>query len=88
MSHTPGPWTWAEKYRGLYGSGQYNEVLSWYSYEGMHLIQGDTEANAKLIAAAPDLLAALQRIVDADDSHELSQMDIEAGRVAITKATS
>ncbi len=63
--HTPGPWIWADQKRGLYGAGPHNAVLEWYQYEGMHLsgITEDTqEANACLIAAAPELLNALKAI--------------------------
>lgn len=60
MSATPGPWIWAAEYHGLYGAGPNNAVLAYYPCEGMHLISGDTAANARLIAAAPDLLAALR----------------------------
>jgi len=62
MTHTPGPWIWADLDRGLYGAGPKNAVLEYYDYEGMHL-SGKTEetqkANALLIAAAPDLLETL-----------------------------
>jgi hypothetical protein len=61
MSHTPGPWFWDEDYHGLFGAGPDNAVLTWYAYEGMHLSYGDRrEANARLIAAAPDMLEALK----------------------------
>jgi len=58
--HTPGPWVWAERHHGLYGAGPNNAVLDWFPYEGMHLI-ANAEANARLIAAAPDLLKACQQ---------------------------
>jgi hypothetical protein len=60
--YTPGPWAWAEGYQGLYGSGPNNTVLEYYSYEGLWLDDsaGNQEANARLIAAAPDLLEALK----------------------------
>lgn len=60
--HTPGPWSWGDNHKGLYGSGQNNEVISYFPYEGMALICGNTEANARLIAAAPDMLTALEAI--------------------------
>jgi len=65
MTHTPGPWIWADLDRGLYGAGPDNAVLQYYAYEGMHL-SGKTEeeqkANRDLIAAAPDMLEALKAI--------------------------
>lgn len=45
------------------------------------------EGNARLIAAAPCLLAALAAIIEADDCGALTQDDIERGRAAIAKAT-
>ena len=58
--HTPAPWEWAENYNGLTGPDQ-EEVLTYQTYEGMWLSFGvSQEANARLIAAAPDLLEALQ----------------------------
>jgi hypothetical protein len=62
MSHTPGPWTWVEGYNGLYGSGEDNDVLTFADYEGMYLSYSNkyTHGNARLIAAAPDLLEALK----------------------------
>ena len=63
MTHTPGPWTWGDNFRGLYGSGQDNEILCHEPYEGMWLnFSKSMEANARLIAAAPDLLAALELV--------------------------
>jgi hypothetical protein len=62
--HTPGPWVWAERHHGLFGSGKDNRVLDFASYEGMWLAVSDhQEANASLIAAAPDLLAGLRAVV-------------------------
>lgn len=73
--HTPGPWTWGESYNGLYGSGKDNEVLRFAPYEGMYLDWGSKsrDANARLIAAAPELLEALKLarsiIGHPDDAH-------------------
>jgi hypothetical protein len=64
--HTPGPWEWGDGHRGLYGQGEgrQREVLTFESYEGMWLSYTDNqEANARLIAAAPDLLEALECMI-------------------------
>jgi len=61
MTHTPGPWT------------QHGRGISKDSYECQYAIAScdspvpaeEAEANAKLICAAPDLLAALQAAFDA-----------------------
>lgn len=58
-AHTPGPWVWAKNHRGLYALD--SDVLAYADYEGMWVPFGSTgEANARLIAAAPDLLEALK----------------------------
>jgi len=92
--YTPGPWTWAEDYRGLYGLEPNNPVLEYYAYEGLWF-DGSTpnqEANARLIAAAPDLLEALRDMVavaTADNWDRMStgrQIVLESARAAIAKA--
>lgn len=97
--HTPGPWRWrttAEGKRFLRGSSEVPIAV---------LITRDSrpkEANARLIAAAPDMLAALKTIaspasiVDADDddiacgdttvSIVLTIEEFNAIRAAIAKA--
>ena len=62
---TPGPWKWAEWYNGLYSGKQ--AVLDYQPYQGMYLIYPNQEANAHLIAAAPDLYETLERILMAHD---------------------
>jgi hypothetical protein len=64
--HTPGPWefdgdyVWAESIKGYVADPQTEDILS-----GEHVAHSKAaaqwRANAKLIAAAPDLLAALRR---------------------------
>lgn len=44
-------------------------------------------ANARLIAAAPDLLKALEELLEVTDFHELYGSRTEAARAAIAKAT-
>jgi hypothetical protein len=87
--HTPGPWTWGENYNGLYGSGKDNEVLTFASYEGMYLSYSNkyTHGNARLIAAAPDLLEALKEMLEMWEDKPLYGADI-AGKAyaAIAKA--
>lgn len=81
VKHTPGPW----KARG-------NSV--WHNAEGdeIGIVAGvstskpaaENAANARLIAAAPDLLAALRLIANARTNMEEKQ---RIARVAIAKAT-
>jgi hypothetical protein len=69
-SHTPGPWDDASKYP---------EIASVRIFAGSHYIatvgnsddsREQTEANARLIAAAPELYAALLRARDALKANE------------------
>ena len=82
--HTPGPWT-HEGHGDITGTenGRKYDVACVY----LRLPAGRQEANAKLMAAAPDLLNALIEIVSADDAHELTQKHIESARATIAKAT-
>lgn len=76
-AHTPGPWK--------VGSEQLRGGLYWYvaipgAEETIDLHESENgEANARLIAAAPDLFAA---ILKSDDAHWTPAM-----RAAIKKAT-
>ena len=60
MSFTPGPWQTDRNHRGVlmgvYGPGRRHDLDFVCTINHEH--QGDHEANARLIAAAPDLLAA------------------------------
>ena len=60
MSHTPGPWNLEHGHRGfVITDGVYDvAVVRDFGNE-------DNKANAILISAAPDLLAALKAIVEA-----------------------
>jgi hypothetical protein len=66
--HTPGPWhSAAERIRtraGYFHSETTEVGYAFRSKEKMHL--GEAEANLALLTAAPALLAALTKIVEAD----------------------
>ncbi|MGX5087105.1 hypothetical protein [Enterobacter sp. UPMP2052] len=76
MKHTPGPWYWDSEGLGskdvlVFGKGYPFEMTS--------------KANKQLIAAAPDLLEALQDALHAYDKHgEHPEWDF--ARAAISKA--
>lgn len=80
MAHTPGPW-WVDA-----DPGEGVEVHDGFGRTASVWGEEDTAtANARLIAAAPDLLAALRRLVDYCDNH--SDYDsIGAACAAIAKA--
>jgi hypothetical protein len=71
MSHTPGPWVVSDDVEGLYVSSRqsYKYVcdieVSNPAYAGAESVisKAEAQANARLIAAAPDLLEALQNLV-------------------------
>lgn len=95
--HTPGPWrveiddspdaAWAWQWPTI--------VSDEYEVVGTEGLYGDLEtdmANARLIAAAPELLVALQlmvdRFLDTEGSYGVWENEaIEAARAAIAKAT-
>jgi len=68
MTHTPGPWDFTGpspgKMKGYDDGGDYAIIARGIIAEAFHRIDDDTyadaEANARLIAAAPDLLEALE----------------------------
>ena len=90
MKHTPGPWTQGHSASGIEcvwldghvepDSGM-GSVGTW--------IDCNTEANARLIAAAPELLEALAEVVRAADGEGWKQLDpnLAKARAAIAKAT-
>lgn len=84
--HTPGPWRYKphridSNYMLIYCSSESSEGDNLRGYCG--------EANARLIAAAPDLLDALQGILrgvfDGPDESDAAMLVTKA-RAAITKA--
>lgn len=80
--HTSGPWSYhTEDLRG----GRYYCVVIPGADETIDIHQTDNgEANAKLIAASPDLLAALKAVVAIADRRT---DEFNAARAAIAKAT-
>lgn len=94
--HTPGPWL-AERD----GSDNWNVVspaFTGFDYfvvgtEGLYRGDGSDEANARLIAAAPELLAALESLRDGVlnirgvDVDAYCPDEFAAARAAISKAT-
>ena len=77
-THTPGPWTISPTGLAVYAGPAVIEFTGCDSYEQRH-------ANARLIAAAPDLLEALRLIVE-EPSYELLDTHKACALEAITKA--
>ena len=100
VKHTPGPWAVEygltndpEKYTPgidakhgfsilMFGIKSQNEECG---IRGRTI--GEQEANARLIAAAPELLGALQAMLNITDFHELYGNTTDRARAAIAKAT-
>jgi len=85
--HTPGPW----ERQGIAIGSETGSAFDAICY--LDILSRDREqreANARLIAAAPDLLAALEGMLARYASHESGQNDQNepaAARAAIAKAT-
>jgi len=86
--HTPGPWTW-EPPNGIPADGYDARVLG---AENGYTVGWVRPHNARLIAAAPELLAALEDLLDLGRAGFIRGEDIavtravDAARAAITKA--
>ena len=88
MNHTPEPWTTKKIDTGVYdicrvgNDGLRTRVCRLHASQIEPEHGGDVEANAHLIASAPDLLAALERLAHpmADDD------DLDYAREVIAKA--
>lgn len=69
-THTPGPWKVAGQYTITTGQNFANDVIAITQSVNDNALDDDQAqkderaANARLIAAAPDLLAALKKLVD------------------------
>lgn len=61
-NHTPGPWKIVDAWNDYMVEGQNGEEIIWQ--DGPHETPTINEANARLIAAAPDLLKALEGLLD------------------------
>jgi len=62
--HTPGPWAFCNETL-CQAHGNYKHLGKYTEAPGL---KGEAEANKSLIAATPDLLAALERILYAHDN--------------------
>jgi len=86
--HTPGPWAVTEGYlwRGIRAPSR---VIADMRIVG-GVVENEVQANARLIAAAPDMLAALQDIMAEssrdDDDHDMIATIQGICRAIITKA--
>jgi hypothetical protein len=90
MTHTKGPWTTpgedgGERVIAFLDSQGKQRTLA-HVYDGEE--HGSMESNARLIAAAPELLISLKEMVHFDDLPESEQQPaVERARAAIARAT-
>ena len=68
MQHTPGPWRVFDKPGTLAVMGpaktdQHNEVVHWSGFDSSHY-PDQAKANARLIAAAPEMQRLLSKLVE------------------------
>jgi hypothetical protein len=82
--HTPGPWKWD-------GGGYVDAPAGCIAGINATSSPSVSEANARLIAAAPELLAACRVLLEGIDDHwattEAGINAIDYARIAISKAT-
>ncbi len=84
--HTPGPWTWLNE---PYDDGK--PYITIEAGDGLHggndcgfWFQGImSEANARLIASAPELLAALEAMIEPWSEHDAARLSGLAGYGAL-----
>ncbi len=92
--HTPGPWGVSQRPdQGIYdlhaaGHPRAFAVVQSVCDANCSMGSIETHANAILIAAAPDLLKALQGLLSADFLQHISDERIDKALAAISKATS
>ena len=93
MSYTPGPWFVCEDTRGCKSVRSTSGFLSFtpsvghYGDPTRYLNEKEEmEANAYLIAAAPDLCEALRELLEHIDAHCVTEGDCNQARAALAKA--
>jgi hypothetical protein len=94
-AHTPGPWVYFYKHK--YDEHHVSVPAPGRSFKLALFDNGcqseNAEADARLIAAAPDLMDALKALLSLDDDHQRGSGDedvcqeVRMARAAIAKAT-
>ena len=83
---TPGPWTATSEDNGEWGIDSENWGIAVVAAcAGMEDPNGRSDANAHLIAAAPDLYAALDALIDGRN-WSMSSEKFDAAKAALAKA--
>lgn len=81
-AHTPGPWTLGSRVVSADTHDTFNVAVALLSSarEAPELSRDERAANGRLIAAAPDLLAACERVIDALKDHVLIAASLDGAR--------
>jgi hypothetical protein len=87
MTHTPGPWVIAPHPSINAGDDWRTVVTLERGIFGPRYVGEALLSDALLIAAAPELLAALRNIVMNDDGSPIAHIMASIARTAIAKAT-
>ena len=95
LKPTQGPWSQSHRLnkRGSYSTEVYDSngeeiaTLAWYPVKTEFGIGTNREANARLIAAAPELLEALQAVLEKYEYGNSMGTSLDDARAAIAKAT-
>ena len=82
--HTPGPWQVVDSWNDYMVESQNGEEIIWQ--DGPHNTPTINKANARLIAAAPDLLDALVMVLDDPNALDGRPRTYEIVCAAIAKA--
>lgn len=88
MSHTPGPWhvAYEDENRQSVVKGEHIEIAA-CRHRSAEEIEKEMHHNARLIAAAPELLEALKILVAGIDAKRLNLAEVEKARDVIKLAT-
>jgi hypothetical protein len=90
--HTPGPWSVTTKLSGSENHRGFkivsSEIKGWSLAEVIPIDQDGIEggANARLMAAAPRMLKALQALISADEEQGLDDTLFDDARAAVAQA--
>lgn len=87
--HTPGPWRWWGCKDGSYNPmNDYAQIASGPEQVAQVRLASITEADLRLMVAAPDLLAALEAVLacGTDENYERAKAACDSARAAIAKA--
>lgn len=82
MPHTPGPWRYL-RHDNIIVTGDALSRIADFQPRSLHVSEAERDANGFLIAAAPELLDALKRVVAVTDR---KTNEFDAAHAAIAKA--